>query len=251
MTRQKKKQGNSSIPPLNPPPPGHNDETIKWLLDHAASAYEAELANTEKLRARISFVFTVAVTPSLAAAGYLMTSLRGSAFSEWNLLLFWAPLAIAIIGVGIAARDLSYILLTDFRYSRIPAPSAIWDFFKNYQNDEEALKEAQLGLLTEYTESFDHNFKQNEHRKSKLLRAQRYAFTSFVVVFLCIPKWLYNYTQVDVKPQTIKIVANEDTSNGHHTQNHATCATNDQSGKASTTCSAVCKTCLSEEHDGL
>jgi hypothetical protein len=63
-------------------------DSLKWMLDHAASAYDAELREIDKVKERISFVLSVAITPFAAIAVYMASGLKGELFSPLNLYLF-------------------------------------------------------------------------------------------------------------------------------------------------------------------
>ena len=71
-------------------------DSIKWLLDHAASTYEAEIQSTDRIRERISFILSLTITPCFGVAAYLASSLRGEIFAPVNIFLFWIPLFIAV-----------------------------------------------------------------------------------------------------------------------------------------------------------
>lgn len=182
-------------------------ESIEWLLDQATSAYEAEIKSTEKIRERISFILTLAITPCLGFGAYLISSLRGDLFCLENIYYFWTPLSMAMVALFVAIANVAYVLLWKFQYSRVPPPSAIVSYFEEHPDPLSVIQDGSLGLIKEYSSSVDHNFRQNEHRKSKLLSAQRFAFLAFVILVLCIPRWAYNFAHYDTKPQSVRIVS--------------------------------------------
>jgi hypothetical protein len=182
-------------------------ESIKWLLDHAESSYNAEIQNTDKIRERISFILSLTITPGFGVAAYLVSSLRGETFALGNVFLFWIPLFISVAILLIATCYVAYALLKGFYYSRVPSPSQIIPYFEAHPYPDNALQDGHLELLKEYSNSVDHNFKQNEHRKSKLILAQRLAFLSFAILILCIPKWVYNFTHNEQDTQPVKIIS--------------------------------------------
>lgn len=182
-------------------------ESIKWLLDHAESSYNAEIQNTDKIRERISFILSLTITPGFGVAAYLVSSLRGETFALENVFLFWIPLFISVAILLIATCYVAYALLKGFYYSRVPSPSQIIPYFEAHPDPDSALQDGHLELLKEYSNSVDHNFKQNEHRKSKLILAQRLAFLSFAILILCIPKWAYNFTHNEQDTQPVKIIS--------------------------------------------
>lgn len=182
-------------------------ESIKWLLDHAESSYNAEIQNTDKIRERISFILSLTITPSFGVAAYLVSSLRGETFALENIFLFWMPLSISVVILLISTCFVAYVLLKGFYYSRVPSPSQIIPYFEAHPDPGNALQDGHLELLKEYSKSVDHNLNQNEHRKSKLILAQRLAFLSFAVLILCIPKWAYNFTHNEQDTQPVKIIS--------------------------------------------
>lgn len=182
-------------------------ESIEWLLDHAASAYEAEIKSTEKIRERISFVLTLAITPCLGIAAYLVSSLRGKLYSLEDICYFWLPLLFSMVALLISICYVAYVLLWKFEYSRVPLPSTIISYFEEHPDPATVLQDGCLGLIKEYSNSVDHNFRQNEHRKSKLLLAQRFAFGSFAILVLCIPRWAYDFSHNEIKPQAVRITS--------------------------------------------
>lgn len=183
-------------------------ESIKWLLDHAASAYDAEIQNTGKIREQISFILSLTITPCFGIAAYLVSSLRGDIFELENIFLFWIPLLISVAILLISTCYVAYVLLKGFYYSKVPLPSLIIPYFEAHPDPDNALQDGHLELLREYANCVDHNFKQNEHRKSKLILAQRLAFLSFaILIILCIPKWAYNLTHNEQDAQPVKIIS--------------------------------------------
>ena len=48
---------------------------------------------------------------------------------------------------------------------------------------------------------------QNQHRKSKLLLAQRLAFISFAILILCIPQWVINFSHNERQALPVQIVS--------------------------------------------
>lgn len=47
-------------------------DSLKWLLEHTVSAYEAELRGADKIKERISFILSITITPFSAIALYLV-----------------------------------------------------------------------------------------------------------------------------------------------------------------------------------
>jgi len=182
-------------------------ESIEWLLEHAVSAYEAEIQSTEKLRERISFLLSLVITPCLGIAAYLFSSLRGELFLSENFYFFWVPILLAMVNLLLSICYVAYVLLWKFEYARVPSPSAIVLYIEEHPDPTLALQDGRIGLLKEYSDSVDHNFMQNEHRKSKLLLAQRFAFGSFAILLLCIPQWVINFSQNERQVQPVEIVS--------------------------------------------
>jgi hypothetical protein len=86
-------------------------DTIKWLLDHAASAYAAEIEGSDKIRERISFMLSIAIAPCFGVATYLLSSLRGETFACWTIILFWVPLLISAVALLISTGFVAYALI--------------------------------------------------------------------------------------------------------------------------------------------
>lgn len=182
-------------------------DSLLWLLDHAAEAYKNEIEATDKLKERISFILSLAITPSVAAAIFLASGLKGELFSLTNIFFFWAPWVAAVALLLASAALVAHTLLRGFSYARVPLPSEIVGYFEQHPEPGYALEDAHLGLLKEYTASVDHNFRQNQKRSNNLLRAQRLAFLSLVLFLVSSPRWLYNSMQTTPEPYTVKIVS--------------------------------------------
>lgn len=185
-----------------------NPDTLEWLLERSIESYEAEDKSTDKIRERISFILSLAITPCFAIAAYLISSIRGELFLPWNIYLFWVPLLIALVILLVSTGYVAYVLLWPFKYSRLPSPSNIIEYVNNHPEKNAVLLDAQIGLLNEIAGSVNHNFTQNQHRKSKLLIAQRWAFGAFsLIILICIPRWGYVFTNSEPKVQSVKIVS--------------------------------------------
>lgn len=185
-----------------------NTDTLEWLLERAIESYEAEDKSTDKIRERINFILSLAITPCFAIVAYLISSLRGELFLIWNIYLFWLPLSIAILILLVSTGYVAYVLLWPFKYSRLPSPSKIIEYVNAHPEPDTVLLDARNGLLNEIANSVDHNFTQNQHRKSKLLTAQRLAFCTFsLLILVCVPRWGYVFTNVEPEAQSVKIVS--------------------------------------------
>lgn len=180
-------------------------EALKWLLDHAASAYETELQDTDKLKERINFILSLIIIPITGIAVYLASGLKGGYFSTMNVLLFWLPWIFAVISLLISLGLVSFVLLKGFKYARPPLPSEIIQYFELHPEPDKALGEAHLALLKEYAASVDQNYEQNQNRSNKLLKAQRIAFFSIVFLMLCLPRWVHNVIQFTSESQPNRI----------------------------------------------
>jgi hypothetical protein len=180
-------------------------DSLKWLLDHAASAYETELQDTYQLKERINFILSLVVIPITGIAVYLASGLKGDYFSVMNVLLFWLPWFVAVIFLLISLGYVSFVLLKGFEYARPPLPSEIIQYFELHPEPDKALGEAHLALLKEYAASVDKNYEQNQNRSNKLLKAQRIAFFSIVFIMLCLPRWVHNVIQFTPESQPNRI----------------------------------------------
>nr|VFK53206.1 MAG: hypothetical protein BECKTC1821F_GA0114240_100244 [Candidatus Kentron sp. TC] len=119
-------------------------DSLKWLIDYAIAAYESELRNTEKIKDRISFVLSIAITPFSGVLVYLAVNFKGKLlFSISNTLFFWAPWIIAAITLCISIGFLAYALLRGFFYARVPLPSEILPYFEQHPEPDKALEEGQ------------------------------------------------------------------------------------------------------------
>lgn len=185
-----------------------NPDTLEWLLERSIESYEAENKSTDTIRERINFILSLAITPCFAISAYLISSIKGELFSTWNIFLFWLPLSSAILILLISTGYVAYVLLWPFKYSRPPSPSEIIKYVSEHPEPDAVLLDARTGLLNEIAKSVDHNFTQNQHRKSKLLTAQRLAFCTFLLLILiCVPRWGYVFTNAEPEAQSIKIVS--------------------------------------------
>lgn len=182
-------------------------DSLLWLIDHAAEAYKNEIEATDKLKERISFILSLAVTPSIAAAIFLASGLKGELFNSINVYFFWVPWVAAVALLMASAALVAHTLLRGFLYERVPLPSEILGYFEQHPEPSRALEEAHLGLLKEYTAAVDHNFRKNQKRSNSLLWAQRLAFLSLLFFFVSLPRWIYNSIHSTPEPQPIKIVS--------------------------------------------
>lgn len=180
-------------------------DSLKWLLDHAASAYETELQDTDKLKERINFILSLIIIPITGISVYLASGFKGDYFSAINVLLFWLPWFVAVIFLLISLGLVSFVLLKGFKYARPPLPSEIIQYFELHPEPDKALGEAHLALLKEYAASVDQNYEQNQNRSNKLLKAQRIAFLSIVFLMLCLPIWVHNVLQFTPESQPNRI----------------------------------------------
>jgi len=183
-----------------------NNDILEWILERSLEAYDAENKSTDKIRERISFLVSMAFTPCLAISAYLISSLKGDLFSNENLFYFWVPIVFTIVLIISSACYVGYVLLSGFKYSRIPSPSHIIEYINKHPDQSVVLYDAQIGLLNQISQSVDENYKTNQHRKSKLLSAQRLAFYAFIALFFCIPRWVYDFINFETRPQPIKII---------------------------------------------
>jgi len=110
------------------------------------------------------------------------------------MAFFWLPIISAMVTLLLSICYVAYVLLWKFEYSRVPSPSSIISYVDGHPDSSLALQDGLSGLLKEYSDSVDYNFMQNQHRKSKLLLAQRLAFISFALLILCIPQWVINFS---------------------------------------------------------
>ena len=182
-------------------------DSIQWLLDHTAATYENEAKATDKLKERISFIFSIAITPSVGLAFYLASGLKAEMFSIFNIWLFWLPWFIAVLYLIVAVVLTCEVLLRGWYYHRVPLPSEIISFFDKHPEPDKALEEAKLAFLSEYSIAVDHNTKQNEKRAHKLLQAQRIAFCAMMLLFVSLGRWVYCAGNAQPEPQAVKIVA--------------------------------------------
>lgn len=184
-----------------------DDKTLEWIFDNASNAFDLEEKRMDKIRERANFIVSVGITPCIAVAAYLVTSLKGELSTGYNLHLFTIPLIISCVFLISSICFVAYVLLWGFKYGTPPSPLKILEYIKN--NDQtDILRNAKEGLLNEYIESVENNSIKNSHRKVQLLRAQRASFISLtILIVFCIPTWVYNFFHAESKPQSIKIVS--------------------------------------------
>lgn len=183
-----------------------NPDTIKWLLEHSVSAYETELKATDKVKDRISFILSVAITPFAGIAVYLVSKFKGNLFQRENLLFFSLPTLVAVLLLVVSAGYVAYALVRGFQYSNVPRPAHLIPYLQQHPEPDKALEEAQLNLIQEYAGSIEHNFKQNQNRSRKLLFAQRLAVASLLVLSVSLPRFVYVFLQAKSEPQSVRIV---------------------------------------------
>ncbi len=124
-----------------------------------------------------------------------------------SIAFFWLPIISAMVTLLLSICYLAYVLLWKFEYSRVPSPSSIISYVDGHPDSSLALQDGLSGLLKEYSDSVDYNFMQNQHRKSKLLLAQRLAFISFSILILCIPQWVINFSHNERQALPVQIVS--------------------------------------------
>lgn len=181
-------------------------ETIDWLLEHSASAYEAEFKATGQLRDRISFVLSVAVTPYAGIAIYLITKFKGSFLRGNDLLFFTLPMLLAIGLLVIAAGLIALALIAVFGYSNIPRPAELLPYLREHPEPDKALEEAKFNLIQAYADNIEHNFKVNQGRAKKLRIAQRFAVCSLFPLAMALPRFVYSTTHTKTEPQSVQII---------------------------------------------
>lgn len=182
-----------------------NSETIDWLLEHSASAYEAEFKATGQLRDRISFVLSVAITPYAGIAIYLISKFKGSFLHRYDFLLFSLPIFIATGLLVVAACFVAHTLIGIYGYSNVPRPAELLPYLRDHPEPDKALEEAKVHLIKEYADNIEHNFKLNQNRARKLRIAQRLAVASVLVLAIALPRFVYLSLNTKAEAQSIKI----------------------------------------------
>ncbi|WP_186165617.1 hypothetical protein [Burkholderia gladioli] len=181
-------------------------ETIDWLLEHSASAYDAEFTATGKLRDRISFILSIAITPYAGIAIYLITKFKGSFLQGSDLLFFSLPILFAIAMLAIAAGLVALALIGVYGYSNIPRPAQLLPYLHQHPEPDRALEEAKLNLIQEYADNIEHNFKLNQGRTRKIRIAQRLAVCSLLPLALSLPCFVYSMVHAKTEPQPVRII---------------------------------------------
>lgn len=181
-------------------------ETTKWLLEHSASAYEAESKATDKIKDRISFILSVAITPVAGIAVYLVGKFKGSVFQHYNTLFFLIPLLITTALLAVATFFVAYALARGFGYSNVPRPAGLMEYLRAHPEPDMALEEAQLHLAEQYAAAIEHNFAQNQVRARKLRIAQRFAVAALIVLATSLPRFLQVSIEAKDEPQAVRIV---------------------------------------------
>ncbi|MDB5975056.1 MAG: hypothetical protein JWR07_1816 [Nevskia sp.] len=184
-----------------------NSDTIEWILEHSVSAYEAERDATSRIKERISFVITLAITPFSGIVVYLASGFKGHLAIASDLRYFWIPLAVAILILLLSATVVAYVLLRGFEYMRVPQPLPLIDYLEQHPEPDKALDEARLNLVKEYAKSVDHNVKQNERRTYHLLLAQRLAFFSLLPIILALPRYALVTSKAKSEAQPVELVS--------------------------------------------
>ena len=182
-------------------------DALKWILEHAAEAYDSELRQTEKLKERVSFTLSLLLTPVIGVAVYLIGGLKGELLTPATIAFFWLPVGLSIVAILLATFHLACVLFRRFEYKRTPFPSEIAGYLSSHPDPAAALNDAQNGLLKQYALCIDHNFQQNQIRVNFLLRAQRAALFAALLLGASLPEWIYSAAQAPREPQTVKIVA--------------------------------------------
>jgi hypothetical protein len=184
-----------------------NPDTIEWILDHSVSAYEAERDDTSKIKERISFVITLAITPFSGIVVYLASGFKGHMAEPSDVRYFWVPVAVAILILLLSAAVVAYVLLRGFEYMRVPQPLPLIDYLEQHPEPAKALDEARLNLLKEYAKSVDHNFKQNARRTQRLLIAQRLAFFSLLPIVFALSRYALVASKAKSEAQPVELVS--------------------------------------------
>ena len=185
-----------------------NQVSTEWLIEHAAAAYESEIRSTEKVRERTGFIISTTITPIFGAIVYFVTTIRGNVFGCADILLFWLPLLLSILFLLGSSWLVAYVLHQAFKVLRPPTISQLVQYVEKHPDPNTVLQDTQSGLINEYAEAVDYNYKLNEYRKYKLLWAQRFAFYALaLLIVFCFPKWMYNYFNNESKAQPVKILS--------------------------------------------
>ncbi|PQV51885.1 hypothetical protein [Paraburkholderia sp. BL21I4N1] len=183
-----------------------NSETIDWLLEHSASAYETEFKATGQLRDRISFILGVAVTPYAGIATYLITKFKGSFLLGGDFLFFSLPMFAAIVLLIASAGLVAHALVGVHRYSNIPRPAELLPYLSAHPEPDKALEEAKINLIEAYANNIEHNFEVNQGRARKLRIAQRLAVLSLIPLALSLPRFVYSTVHTKAEPQSVRII---------------------------------------------
>lgn len=183
-----------------------NSDTIDWLLEHSASAYEREFKSTEQLRDRISFILSIAITPYAGIAVYLVTKFKGSFLQYGDLLLFSVPIC-TVFGLLVASASLvAYALIGVHGYANIPRPAQLLPYLRDHSETDKVLEDTKLNLIEAYAENIEHNFNVNQGRAQKLRLAQRLAVWSLIPLALSLPRFVYSAIHTKAEPQSVRII---------------------------------------------
>ena len=181
-------------------------ESLEWLLEHTAAAYEGDADETERVKGRATFVLSAVIVPLVGALAYLIAGLKGEYFSEHTLYLFWLPAGTAGLALGVALIFIGYAVLRGFYYSKAPRPAPIIVFIQSHPFEDDALQEAKLGLLQEYSACIEETFGKTERRKWAVIWAQRLAVLAVLFLASATPRWLYSRSNSSTEPQPVRII---------------------------------------------
>jgi hypothetical protein len=182
-------------------------EIATWLLGQAELAFEREAKVTDRIKDRITFLLTVAITPPVGLTAYAPGNFRGDVLDPWVMAFFDLPLIAASGLLLFAAGTILTSLVRRFAYSNVPAPDALIDYVQEDSSSDQVIVETELNLAKSYAQAVALNHRQNEGRLEVLLRAQRLASWAVIIGLAAVPKYINVNRETPAEAQRIIVVS--------------------------------------------
>jgi hypothetical protein len=178
-------------------------ETLDWLLEHAASAYQSERDAADKIRDRINFASGLVITPLGGAAIFLAGNFKGDLNTAASGLLFIAPLAVSLCLLGYAVWTVLHVAAKGHKYSHPPLPSQLSTYIDSHPDQETALADLKQSMLKSYESAVDYNSDQNDNRTNRLLHATRVAI--YAIPFVALSGLYHTVVTVTAEEAPLKV----------------------------------------------
>lgn len=181
---------------------------LDWFLERSGGALDSELATTDRIRDRITFISGVLLTPASAVAVSLLSTYRGEYFAGLGFWLFLAPASMATILLLMSLAFVFFVLSRSYEYKAGINPPTLFKYYQEGNADaKESIRDTKYVLLKAINESISHNADVNKLRMTGVLRAQVTATLAIPFLLISLPYYFYVQTaQKEEKTVTVEIL---------------------------------------------